>query len=56
MRLTLKDVQLLSGPFKHAMEMDSAYLLSLKARPVVASLSPICWVANKRFGLQRMGK
>jgi DUF1680 family protein len=26
----LKDVKLLSGPFKHAMEMDSAYLLSIK--------------------------
>jgi len=26
----LKDVQLLNGPFKHAMQMDSAYLLSLK--------------------------
>jgi uncharacterized protein len=26
----LKDVKLLNGPFKHAMEMDSAYLLSIK--------------------------
>src|SRR6188768_1393631 len=26
----LKDVKLLNSPFRHAMEMDSAYLLSLK--------------------------
>src|SRR6187455_550457 len=26
----LKDVKLLTSPFRHAMEMDSAYLLSLK--------------------------
>jgi len=26
----LKDIKLLNSPFKHAMEMDSAYLLSLK--------------------------
>jgi len=26
----LRDVKLLNSPFKHAMEMDSAYLLSIK--------------------------
>jgi hypothetical protein len=52
----LKEVKLLNSPFKHAMEMDSAYLLSLKPDRLLHRFHSICRFANKRFGLSWMGK
>ena len=52
----LKDVRLLDGPFRHAMQMDSAYLLVLNPDRLLYRFYKKCWSSCKRFGIWRLGK
>ena len=51
----LEDVRLLDGPFKHAMELDRKYLLSLDRGSLAARLPAQCRLALHGEAVRRVG-